>query len=37
MTITEICRRARETAVAHGFRDKPLAFGEIIALCHSEL
>jgi NTP pyrophosphatase (non-canonical NTP hydrolase) len=37
VTIAEVCRRARDTAVAHGFRDKPLAFGEIIALCHSEL
>jgi len=37
LTIAEICSRARETAIAHGFRDEPRDFAVEIALMHSEL
>lgn len=35
--INEFAREVHENSVAHGWWDEPRAFGEIIALCHSEL
>ena len=37
MTINQITKEIHENAVAHGWWDSPRSFGEIIALCHSEL
>ena len=37
MDLRELQRRVHETAVAHGWWDKPRSFGDIIALAHSEL
>lgn len=37
MTINELAAAAHENAVAHGWWDNPPSFGEIVALCHSEL
>lgn len=36
-TLTEWAKEIHENAVSHGFWDDPRSFGEIIALCHSEL
>lgn len=35
--LNEWAREIHENAVAHGWWDEPRRFGEIIALCHSEL
>lgn len=37
MTITELIKQAHETATEKGWWDKEPTFGELIALCHSEL
>ncbi len=37
MTISELVKRAHETATDKGWYDEPKTFGELIALCHSEL
>lgn len=36
-SINELAQEIHENAVAHGWWDSPRSFGEIIALCHSEL
>lgn len=36
-TITDLVKEAHQNAVEHGFWDKEPNFGELIALCHSEL
>ena len=35
--LNELAREINENAVAHGWCDEPRSFGDIIALCHSEL
>lgn len=35
--INELAKEIHENAVAHGWWEQPRSFGEIIALCHSEL
>ena len=35
--LNELAREINENAVAHGWWDEPRSFGDIIALCHSEL
>ena len=37
MTINEITQEIHKNAVEHGWWDEPRGFGEVIALCHSEL
>lgn len=37
MTLNEWAKEIHENAVAHGWWDKSRNFGEIVALCHSEL
>lgn len=37
MTINEIAKEIHENAVAHGWWESERPFGEVIALCHSEL
>lgn len=37
MTIKELTKEIHENAKAHGWHDEPRTFGELIALCHSEL
>lgn len=37
MTISELIKQAHQTAREKGWWDKEPAFGELIALCHSEL
>lgn len=37
MNLTEFSKEVHENAVKHGWYDEPKTFGEIIALCHSEL
>lgn len=37
MTINELVEQAHETAIDKGWYDEPKTFGELIALCHSEL
>lgn len=37
MNINEIAKEIHENAVAHGWWDEERTFGDIIALCHSEL
>lgn len=37
MNMTEFAKEVHENAVAHGWWDEPRSFGEVIALCHSEL
>lgn len=37
MTISEITKDIHENAIAHGWWDEERSFGDIIALCHSEL
>ena len=37
MTINEIANEIHENAVAHGWWESERPFGEVIALCHSEL
>ena len=37
MKISEMQKQAYENAVAHGWHDQERTFGELIALCHSEL
>jgi hypothetical protein len=34
---TAFIKEVNDNAAAHGFHDPPASFGEIIALCHSEL
>lgn len=35
--LNELAKEIHENARAHGWWDEPRSFGEIIALCHSEL
>lgn len=35
--LNELAKEIHENAVAHGWWDEPRTFGEIVALCHSEL
>ena len=35
--INDMVKDVHETAVQHGWWDKPPEFGTLIALCHSEL
>lgn len=37
MDLNQLAEMIHENAKAHGWWDEPRAFGEIIALCHSEL
>lgn len=37
MNLTEFAKEVHENAVTHGWWEKGVSFGEIIALCHSEL
>ena len=37
MNLTEFSKEVHENAVAHGWWESDRGFGEIIALCHSEL
>lgn len=37
MKLNEFAAEVHKNAVEHGFWDKPVSFGEIVALCHSEL
>lgn len=37
MNINEFAKEVHQNAVEHGWWDEPRTFGEIIALCHSEL
>lgn len=37
MTIKELVKECYEVAKAHGWHDQERSFGELIALCHSEL
>lgn len=37
MNINEFAKEVHENAVAHGWWDEPRTFGDIVALCHSEL
>ena len=37
MTFNEWAEEIHKNAVAHGWYDEPRSFGEVIALCHSEL
>ena len=37
MTINELAKEIHKNAVEHGWWDEPRSFGDIIALCHSEL
>lgn len=37
MTITEMVKECYDNAKAHGWHDSERTFGELIALCHSEL
>jgi len=36
-SLNEWAKEVHENAVAHGWWDEPRSFGEIVALCHSEL
>lgn len=37
MNLNEITKEIHENAVAHGWWDEERSFGDIVALCHSEL
>ena len=37
MQLNEITKEIHENAVAHGWWDEQRSFGDIVALCHSEL
>ena len=37
LTITELIDKAHANAIAHGWHEPERTFGELIALCHSEL
>lgn len=37
MKINKLTKDIHDNAVAHGWWDEPRSFGEIVALCHSEL
>lgn len=37
MNINELAKEIHQVAIAHGWWDEPRSFGEVIALCHSEL
>ena len=37
MNINEFAKEVHQNAVEHGWWDEPRTFGEIVALCHSEL
>ena len=37
MNINDLAKEIHENAIAHGWWDEPRSFGDIIALCHSEL
>ena len=37
MNLTDFAKEVHENAVAHGWWDEESSFGEILALCHSEL
>lgn len=36
-TLNEWAQAIHDNAVAHGWWDEPRSFGEVVALCHSEL
>ena len=36
-TLNELAKEIHENSVAHGWYEPPRSFGEIVALCHSEL
>lgn len=36
-TLNEWAKDIHQNAVAHGWWDEPRSFGDIVALCHSEL
>lgn len=36
-TLNEWARDIHQNAVEHGWWDEPRSFGDIVALCHSEL
>ena len=35
--LNELAQKIHENALRHGWWDKPRSFGDVIALCHSEL
>lgn len=37
MNLTDLAKEVHENAVAHGWWDEEPSFGDVIALCHSEL
>lgn len=37
MNLTEFAKEVHQNAVDHGWWEKEVSFGEIVALCHSEL
>lgn len=37
MNLTEFAKEVHQNAIDHGWWDEPRSFGEVIALCHSEL
>lgn len=37
MTLNELTKDIHDNAVEHGWWDDPRSFGEVVALCHSEL
>lgn len=37
MKVNEITKEIHNNAVEHGWWDEPRSFGEVVALCHSEL
>lgn len=37
MMLNEMTKEIHENAVQHGWWDDPRSFGEVVALCHSEL
>lgn len=37
MNLNDLSKAIHENAVAHGWYDEPRTFGDVIALCHSEL
>ena len=37
MNMAKLQREIHDNAVAHGWWDEPRSFGDVIALCHSEL
>lgn len=37
MNLTRFSKEVHKNAVEHGFWEREVTFGEIVALCHSEL